>query len=121
MDMRGLAHTPHRVLVVEDDRSVARMLKFSLTAAGFDVIHVTTGREAIGILNSRPPDAVVLDLGLGDGLGGAVLERLRKEPDDGNGAPFGLVMSPLDYQEVTQLYGSLKGRPVRPLPADGAR
>jgi DNA-binding response OmpR family regulator len=96
--------------VVEDDRSVARMLRFSLESAGFVVTGVATGREALRILEREPPEAVVLDLGLNDGLGGAGLARLRSDPRQGEEPPFWLAISALDYQDVSRLYGSLDHR-----------
>ena len=75
MDSRG-RNTPPRVLVVEDDQGVTRMLRFSLRSAGFDITETTTGQEALTILDRQRPEAVVLDLGLPDGKGGEVLQRL---------------------------------------------
>ncbi|MFN2537228.1 MAG: response regulator [Mycobacteriales bacterium] len=66
-----------RVLVVDDDRALARALSINLTARGFDVDVALTGREALSTASSRPPDVVVLDLGLPDLDGTEVLEGLR--------------------------------------------
>ncbi len=97
---------PARVLVVEDDPAAAKMLRFSLGAAGFDVAAVTAGAEALDILNKQgATDVVVLDLGLPDGLGKAVLDRLQ-EADD-YGFPAWGVISALDCEEATSRYGPL--------------
>jgi CheY-like chemotaxis protein len=64
-----------RVLLVEDDQSIRRLLRFSLWEAGFDIIEVVTGAEALETLENDVPEVVVLDLGLPDGLGGTVLLR----------------------------------------------
>ncbi len=92
-----------RVLVVEDNQSVRRMLRFSLRDAGFDITEVSTGMEALQTLEKDVPAAVVLDLGLPDGLGGAVLEWLR-QPEH---RPVWMITSALDQDDVVKQCGSL--------------
>jgi two-component system chemotaxis response regulator CheY len=53
------------VLVVEDDRSTRELYRAGLTQAGYTVVAVEDGVDALRYLDSHgPPDAVVLDLGL---------------------------------------------------------
>jgi two-component system KDP operon response regulator KdpE len=66
-----------RVLVVDDDRALARALAINLKARGYDVDVALTGREALAAASSQPPDVVVLDLGLPDLDGIEVLQGLR--------------------------------------------
>ncbi|HZA21099.1 MAG TPA: response regulator, partial [Dehalococcoidia bacterium] len=82
-----------RVLVVEDNQSVKRMLRFSLQDAGFDITEVSTGMEALQTLEKDVPAAVVLDLGLPDGLGDAVLEWLRQPEPRAEDSPVWMVIS----------------------------
>jgi len=96
-------NAPPKVLVVEDDTAVAKMPRFSLRGAGFDVAEVVAGGQALQILEREPTDAVVLDLGLPDGLGKAVLDRLREA--DERGFPAWVVMSALDREEAISRYG----------------
>lgn len=58
-----------RVLIVEDDGGVARMLRSSLEQAGLDTTEIASGSEALEILEQQSPDAVILDLQLADGRG----------------------------------------------------
>jgi DNA-binding response OmpR family regulator len=54
---------PHkRILIVEDDIDLRRMFKTALSLAGFDVDEAGDGLEALRIIETRPPDMVVLDL-----------------------------------------------------------
>ena len=57
-------------------------------------------------MDEGQPDAVLLDLGLPDGLGGAVLHRLHESRD---GYPTWLIVSALDEDEANRRYGPLKG------------
>ena len=66
-----------RVLVVEDDHSLARQLAAMLHGAGWVVDVAHDGREALFLGESEPYDVVVLDLGLPELDGLAVLERWR--------------------------------------------
>ncbi len=64
--------TPVRVLVVDDEPAIRRFLRMSLKAEGHDIIEIETGEAALAEIGRRPPDLVVLDLGLPgvDGLTG---------------------------------------------------
>jgi CheY-like chemotaxis protein len=104
---RQVSGAPPKVLVVEDEPAVARMLRISLRAAGFDVVEAVAGREALQILEQEAADAVILDLELPDRRGKAVLDRLRQADD--SGLPAWVVISGLDCEEATGRYGSLGG------------
>jgi len=66
-----------RVLVVDDDALVRRMLTRSLVAEGFEVEHVADGGAALAAAEASAPDLVVLDVTM-PGLDGlAVCRRLR--------------------------------------------
>lgn len=96
-----------RVLLVEDDQSVRRMLRFSLRDAGFAITEATTGSEALQALQNDVPEAIILDLGLPDGLGGAVLDWLRRSEAGPNGCSVWVVISAQDQNDVIKQYGSL--------------
>ena len=69
-------HRP-RILVVDDEPQIHRFLGPALDAAGFEPVRVETGRQALSEIAHRPPDAVVLDLGLPDMDGQQVLRQAR--------------------------------------------
>lgn len=66
-----------RVLVVDDEPQILRFLKPSLTAAGYDVIAVQTGKAALSAAATRSPDVILLDLGLPDMDGMDIIRELR--------------------------------------------
>jgi DNA-binding response OmpR family regulator len=106
-----------QVLVIEDDRSVRRMLRFSLADSGFDVHEVASGAAAIQRLEGNTPDAVIVDLGLADGRGAAVLDWLLHRIGAGKGKPVWIVVSALDLDEAKKRYGCL-GEHFIPKPFD---
>ena len=70
---------PTKVLVIEDDRSLAEVLAYNLKAAGYDVLVATDGQDGLLKAQTKSPDIVVLDLMLPvvDGLD--VCRRLRAD------------------------------------------
>jgi two-component system, OmpR family, KDP operon response regulator KdpE len=66
-----------RVLIVEDEPALLRALRINLRARGYDVGVASAGREALAEARQRPPDVVVLDLGLPDLDGIEVIRDLR--------------------------------------------
>jgi DNA-binding response OmpR family regulator len=68
-----------RILVVEDERAVARGLAYGLRHEGFEVIVGRTGEEALALARSRDPHLILLDIRLPDISGFDVCRQLRDE------------------------------------------
>jgi DNA-binding response OmpR family regulator len=69
-----------RILVVEDQDSIRRMIEALVQARGYDVTAVSSGAKAIDVALTSPPDLVLLDLMLpGQFDGFDVCRRLRSE------------------------------------------
>ncbi|MCS0503681.1 response regulator [Ancylobacter mangrovi] len=72
------AATPSaRILVVEDDAPIRRFLKIALASGGYDSLEADRGRAGIELAATSAPDCVVLDLGLPDMDGKAVIAAIR--------------------------------------------
>lgn len=69
------------LLVVEDDPSMRRFLRASLTSHGYRVLEAGTLRDGELVAWSQAPDLLLLDLGLPDGDGADLARGLRKERD----------------------------------------
>jgi two-component system, OmpR family, KDP operon response regulator KdpE len=65
------------VLLVDDEEILVRTLAINLRARGYDVLTAGDGEEALAVLRTRSPDAVILDLGLPGRSGVEVLTDLR--------------------------------------------
>lgn len=70
---------PPRILVVEDDPDLAQILVAMFQRQGATVTQAGSGREALHACQEAPPDLLVLDVGLPDGDGFGLVERLRRE------------------------------------------
>jgi DNA-binding response OmpR family regulator len=68
------------VLVVDDDADARRYLGIRLTASGYATVSAGDGAAALAIARRDKPDVVLLDLGLPDADGLAVLRSLRSDP-----------------------------------------
>jgi two-component system KDP operon response regulator KdpE len=68
-----------RILLVDDELPIQRAVAPLLRARGYEVEIATTGQEALKSVASKPPDLVVLDLGLPDIDGTEVCRRVRAE------------------------------------------
>jgi two-component system KDP operon response regulator KdpE len=67
-----------RILLVEDDASLAGVLTLSLGASGYSVTTAALARTAVDLIGSVQPSVVILDLGLPDADGVELCRRLRR-------------------------------------------
>ncbi len=73
------ADHPRRLLLVEDHEDSAEILRRMLTAAGYQVVAVGTVAAGLAAAAKQPFDLVISDLGLPDGSGNELMEKLRKD------------------------------------------
>ncbi len=73
-------HIPPLVsaLVIDDEPQIRRLLTISLEAGGYRVITANSGQEGLVLVAQHRPEVILLDLGLPDLSGLAVLKRLRE-------------------------------------------
>ena len=72
------ARPPKGILIVEDETELVRALRINLRARQYEVRCAGTGREALAVAASHPPEAIILDLGLPDIDGTEVIVELRR-------------------------------------------
>ncbi len=72
---------PSVILLVDDEMSIQRTVVPLLRSRGYDVDAARTGAEALTSMDTRPPDVVILDLGLPDIDGLDVCSRIRARSD----------------------------------------
>jgi len=69
-----------KLLVVDDEPDVLRLLEERLSRAGYDVIKASCGKEAVELAQSKLPDLIVLDIAMPGMDGSEVAEILRDNP-----------------------------------------
>ena len=67
-----------RVLVIDDEKQIRRMLKTALAGYGFNAAEASSGREGLSQTAIFHPDLIILDLGLPDMDGVEVIHELRE-------------------------------------------
>jgi two-component system, OmpR family, KDP operon response regulator KdpE len=66
-----------RILIIDDEPQIRRFLRVSLDAHGFEISEAANAKEALQSLTSDPPALIILDLGLPDRDGQALLPDIR--------------------------------------------
>src|SRR5437667_2051038 len=67
-----------RVLIVDDDPDIQRLVSYNFSRAGFDVAFAPSGRKALESIQKQPPDLIILDVMLPDIDGMEVCRTLRQ-------------------------------------------
>lgn len=127
----------HLVLIVEDDESVAKGLRYGLEDEGYRVIWAANGTTGVDMADNEKPDILLLDLRLPDITGHEVCRTLRKqgkrlpililtasddEADKLLGFDYGAddyVVKPYSLKEVVARIGALLRRSYGELASDG--
>ena len=65
------------VLIVEDEQAIRRFLRVSLEQQEYRLLEAESGRQAMVMIKSRPPDLIILDLGLPDMDGVEIIDYVR--------------------------------------------
>ena len=71
-----MSAAPLRVLIVDDEPPIRKLLRMGLTAQGYQVLEAPNGKAALELV-AQGPDLVILDLGLPDVQGFDLLRTIR--------------------------------------------
>jgi len=67
-----------KILVIDDELEIRRLLKVGLTAHGFDFVEAASAKEGLYQAVTARPDVIILDMGLPDQDGAEVLRQIRE-------------------------------------------
>jgi DNA-binding response OmpR family regulator len=91
-----------KILVIEDDPAISRLVDYSLRHEGYEVTAATNGLEGIRKAQNEAPDLVILDVMLPGMDGFEICHRLRSEPDT---ARLPILMFSAKAQEIDKKTG----------------
>lgn len=74
-----MSNNKNKILLVEDDKKISQVIATLLESNSYQVITASSCREGILLFLSHSPDLVILDLGLPDGDGTKIIDRIRTE------------------------------------------
>jgi two-component system, OmpR family, alkaline phosphatase synthesis response regulator PhoP len=72
---------PKKILAVDDERHIVRLVEVNLARAGYQVVTAFDGREALQKVGSENPDLIVLDVMMPYMDGFEVLRNLKANPE----------------------------------------
>jgi len=76
-----MSAAPLRVLVIDDEPPIRKLLRVGLSAQGYQTVEASSGKMALELLGEQPPDLIILDLGLPDMQGHELLRMMRARND----------------------------------------
>ena len=87
--MTGIANAlaGRKVLVVDDEPYILKILSFKLRLTGLDPVEASSGEDALRLVREAGPDLVLLDVSLTPGLTGFDVCRILKENPATSGIP----------------------------------
>jgi len=91
-----------RVLIVEDDKHISKLVKFNLEKANYECAIAATGEKALEALDDRPVDLIILDIML-PGMDGFGICRAIKEKEKLKNIP--IIMLTAKGEEVDRIVG----------------
>jgi two-component system alkaline phosphatase synthesis response regulator PhoP len=69
-----------KILAVDDERHIVRLVQINLEKAGYEVITASNGREAVEKVRSEHPNLVVMDVMMPEMTGFEALQALKEDP-----------------------------------------
>jgi len=78
LESEARTETKARILVIEDDADIAKLVRLELTDAGFEVRTAADGVAGMTAIREWSPDLIVLDLGLPGLAGQEIASRVRR-------------------------------------------
>ncbi|MGB5183859.1 MAG: response regulator transcription factor [Xanthobacteraceae bacterium] len=76
-----MSAAPLRVLIIDDEPPIRKLLRVGLSAHGYQIMEASSGKMALELLGEQPPDLIILDLGLPDMQGHELLRTMRVRSD----------------------------------------
>ncbi|MDF1512304.1 MAG: response regulator [Anaerolineae bacterium] len=70
-----------KILVAEDERDIRELIAYTLMFAGYDVIQVSNGADAVDVAVSECPDVILMDVRMPRMTGYQACEVLKQKPE----------------------------------------
>ncbi len=100
-----------RILIIEDDCDIAKLVSYALQGQGFEVGAVSDGETGLCQVREKRPDLLILDLNL-PGIPGEEVCKSIREDDDLEFSKLPILMLTAKSGEVDQIVGKVIGANV---------
>ncbi|MBU2531035.1 MAG: response regulator transcription factor [Elusimicrobia bacterium] len=91
-----------KILIVEDDKNISKLIKYNLEKAGFECVVAHTGESSLRVLDKNSFDLIILDIMLGKMDGLEVCSRIKQ---DKNLSDIPIIMLTAKGEEVDRIVG----------------
>ncbi|MBN1273913.1 MAG: response regulator [Candidatus Aminicenantes bacterium] len=98
-----------KILVVDDELQIVKMISARLTALGYEVSTALDGNDALKKAKEIPPDLIILDIVM-PGLDGTDISQILKEDKTTANIPIIFVTGLLDKKEAGNIHYSIAGK-----------
>ena len=105
MGKQGRATPPHRILVVDDDPSTARLVRTWFTGQPFEILEADSGDAGLRLAAEHLPDLILLDVRM-PGLDGVSVARRLQENPDTSGIPVFLLTACRDLETKAEAFAA---------------
>ena len=105
MATENIINRPHHILIVDDDREMARIMSSAFENAGYTTTVARDGNEGLAVAETKAPDLIVLDMMMPRRSGFLVLERLRQILD----SPIPVVVVTGNFGDRHRTYAEVLG------------
>lgn len=107
-----------KVLVVDDDASLVKMLNIRLWAEGYETELALSGAAALALAAENPPDLILLDIAMPGVTGADVIEKLEAS-DNGRAIPIVIMTAYPQMLETVKGHPAVKECVVKPFDLPG--
>ncbi|MCK4810173.1 MAG: response regulator, partial [Candidatus Omnitrophica bacterium] len=91
-----------RILIIEDDKHISKLVKYNLEKTGFGCVVTITGEEALHILDKEPVDLIILDIMLPKMDGFEVCRQIKQDKEF---SAIPIIMLTAKGEEVDRIVG----------------
>lgn len=101
MEPELFKRTARKVLIVDDDPSISRLLAMALSSNGYEVFEALNGIKGYKVARREKPDVVLLDIMMPDVDGYEVFRRIKLDPTT-NGIPIVFVSAKSSEEDINK-------------------
>ncbi len=89
------------ILIIDDDETILSIVEATLEKNGYSVLTASDGIDGLKIVNTMPPDAIILDRNMPDMSGDEVLDQLKSDESTKN-IPVMMLTAKNDIKDISE-------------------
>ncbi|NOZ77145.1 MAG: response regulator [Euryarchaeota archaeon] len=111
-----------KIMVVDDEPDVVKLVRSALKDEGYEIIEVSSGKECLRLLETETPDLILLDVMMPEMDGWEVCRRIKDNPETSSITVAMLTVKSQDEDKITSLEDAKADWHIKkPIRVDGLR